>query len=192
MQKDLMKGSIDFLENDTMIFRYAWFTGNRSGAFPYLDIFAPQSGKLTELGQFYVSYKAFNPDTSYYTPIPERIEAEHYSTMSGIATQTVSDFDGIDDVGWIDAGDWLEYNIDVPSAGSYFVYFRISSNAATSVILKVDGQNTDTLTVPSSGGWQNWKTLLTQTYLPVGKHKLRVYAQKANFNLNWIRISDHA
>lgn len=191
MQKNLMKGSIDYLENDTMVFRYAWFTGNRSGAYPYLDIYAPQSGKLTELGQFYVTYKAYIPDTSFYTLVPERIEAEHYSTMSGISTEAVTDFDGVDNVGWIDAGDWLEYNIDVPSEGTFYVYFRISSNAATSVILKVDGQNTDTLKVPTSGGWQNWKTLGIQTDLPAGKHKLMVFAPTGSFNLNWIRISDH-
>jgi hypothetical protein len=191
MQKSYMKSSIDYLENDTMVFRYSWFTGNRSGAYPYLDIYAPQSGKLTELGKFYVTYKAFVPDTSWYTPIPDRIEAEHYTAMSGVSTETVTDFDGVEDVGWIDAGDWLEYNIDVPSAGLYYVYFRISSNATTSIILKIDGLNTDTLKVPSSGGWQNWKTLGIQTKLPAGKHKLRVFAPTGNFNLNWIRISDH-
>lgn len=191
MQKSYMKSSIDYLENDTMVFRYSWFTGNRSGAYPYLDIYAPQSGKLTELGKFYVTYRAFVPDTSWYNPIPARIEAEHYTTMSGISTETVSDFDGVDDVGWIDAGDWLEYNIDVPSEGMYYVYFRISSNATTSIILKVDGLNTDTLKVPSSGGWQNWKTLGIRTKFPAGKHKLRAFAPTGGFNLNWIRISDH-
>jgi hypothetical protein len=191
MQKNLMKGSIDYLENDTMVFRYSWFTGNRSGAYPYLDIYAPQSGKLTELGQFYVSYRAFVPDTSYYTPVPERIEAEHFTSMFGIATEPVTDFDGGDDVGWIDAGDWLEYNIDVPAAASYYVYFRVSANASTSIILKIDGVNKDTLKIPSSGGYQNWKTLSLQTGLPAGNHKLRIFAPTGKFNLNWLRISDH-
>jgi hypothetical protein len=192
MQKNLMKGSIDYLEKDTMVFRYSWFTGNRSGAWPYLDIYAPQSGKLTELGQFYVDYRAFIPDTSWYTPVPDRIEAEHFTAMFGTSNEAVTDFDGGDDVGYIDAGDWLEYNIDVPSTASYYVYFRIASTASTSIILKVDGQNSDTLSVVSSGGWQNWKTIGLQTVLPSGRHKLRLYTPTGKFNLNWIRISDHA
>jgi Glycosyl hydrolase catalytic core/Carbohydrate binding module (family 6)/Secretion system C-terminal sorting domain len=191
MQKNLMKGSIDYLENDTMIFRYSWFTGNRSGAYPYLDIYAPQPGKLTELGKFYVSYKANIHDTSYYSPVPVRIEAENYSAMSGIFTEAVSDFDGIDDVGWIDAGDWLEYNIEVLSAASYYIYFRVAALSNTSIIIKVDGKNTDTLKVSPTGGWQNWKTLGIQTDLPAGKHKFMVFAPKGGFNLNWLRISDH-
>jgi hypothetical protein len=192
MQKNYMKGSIDYLENDTMIFRYSWFAGNRAGAYPYLSIYAPVSGQLTELGQFYATYKAYVPDTSYYTPVPERIEAEHYSAMSGISTEPVTDFDGVENVGWIDAGDWLEYNIDVPSEGNGYVYFRVACTATTSIIIKVDGQSADTLKVPNSGGWQNWKTLSLQTSLPQGKHKLTLYAPTGGFNLNWLRISDHA
>jgi hypothetical protein len=88
--------------------------------------------------------------------------------MSGIFTEAVSDFDGIDDVGWIDAGDWLEYNIEVLSAASYYTYFRIAALSNTSIIIKVDGKNTDTLKVSPTGGWQNWKTLGIQTDLPAG------------------------
>ena len=190
-QKDLMKGSIDYLENDTMVFRYSWFTGNRSGASPYIDVYAPQSGKLTELGQFYVSYRAYVADTSYYIPLPDRFEAEHFTSMFGTSNEAVTDFDGVDDVGYIDAGDWLEYNIDVPSSGNYYVYFRVASTALSSIILKVDGENTDTLKLTSTGGWQNWKTFGLQTELPAGKHKFRAFTPTGKFNLNWIRISDH-
>ena len=193
MQKNLMRSSIDYMENDTMIFRYSWFAGPRSSVtYPYLSIYAPAKGQLTELGQLYVSYKAYIPDTSAYTIIPARIEAEKYSSMSGIFTETVNDFDGTDNVGWIDAGDWLEYNIDIPSERQWYIYFRISSNTNSSIIFRLDGQNTDTLKVPTSGGWQNWKTLGTQTALPAGKHRLMLYTPTGSFNLNWLRISDHA
>ncbi len=192
MQKNLMKSSIDYMENDTLVYRYSWFTGDRSGAYPYLDLFAPQSGKLTELGQFYVTYKARITDPDYFTPVPERIEAEHYSAMSGISTETTSDFDGTENVGWVDAGDWMEYNIEVPGSGTYFLYFRMAATAGGSLILRVDGQNTDTLKFSATGGWQSWKTLELETLLPAGKHKLAIYAPTGGFNLNWLRISDHA
>ncbi|MCB8995417.1 MAG: carbohydrate-binding protein [Bacteroidales bacterium] len=191
MQKSYMKGALDYLENDSMIFRYSWFIGRSSTAYPYNDIFAAQSGQLSELGQFYVDYHAYIPDTSYYRPVPDRIEAENFTSMYGIQTQTVSDFDGFDNVGWVDPGDWLEYNIDIPADGGYFLYTRIASNASTSLIFKLDGSNTDTLKVPYTGGWQSWKTLEMPVQLPSGKHKLMIYAPSGNFNLNWIRISDH-
>jgi hypothetical protein len=188
MQKSLMMGAIDFLENEPMIYRYSWFTGNRSGSSPYIDLFQPESGKLTELGQLYIS---FNPihDPNSYSPIPARIEAESYSSMSGIAIEATKDISGIANVGWIDANDWLEYNIEVPSNGDYTVFFRISANANTNLELRENNVTLQTIQVTTSGGWQNWKTLQTTIRLNAGKHKLRVFTGKGMFNLNWIEIN---
>jgi len=188
MQKGLMMGAIDYLENEPMVFRYSWFTGNRTGAFPYIDLFEPTSGKLTELGQLYLNFNpVHNPDS--YTPIPARIEAENYSVMSGISIQSTSDVSGIANVGWIDAGDWLEYNIDVPNAGEYTLYCRISANAGTSLEIQENSQTLQTMQIPSTGGWQNWKTFQFNLSLTAGKHKLSVYTGKGMFNLNWIEIN---
>ncbi len=187
MQKGLMMGAIDFLESDPMVFRYSWFTGSRNGAFPYIDLFDAQSGKLTELGELYVN---FNPvhDPNQYTLIPARIEAESYTAMSGTAIEATKDISGIANVGWIDAGDWLDYNIEVPSNSDYTFYFRISANAATSFDLKIDDILRETVQVATTGGWQNWKTLQTNLSLSAGKHKLRIYTSRGMFNINWLEI----
>jgi hypothetical protein len=102
----------------------------------------------------------------------------------------VKDVDGTADVGWIDAGDWLEYNINVPESMEYYFYFRIASSAKTSLEVRENGTALDTLQIPSSGGWQNWSTLMMPLALSQGKHKLRVYTDEGKFNLNWITISD--
>lgn len=188
MQKSLMMGAIDFLENEPMIYRYSWFTGNRSGNAPYIDLFEPQSGKLTELGQLYIN---FNPihDPNTYSVIPARLEAESYSSMSGIAIEATKDVSGIANVGWIDANDWLEYNIDVPASGNYSVSFRISANATTSLELRENNATIQTLQVAATGGWQSWETLHTNIPLTAGKHKLRIYTSKGMFNLNWLELT---
>lgn len=188
MQKGYMMGAIDYLENDTSIFRYSWFNGNRSGSYPYLDIFKLQSGQLTDLGKLYVS---FNPihDPNMYFSIPARLEAENYSTMSGISIEATKDVSGNANVGWIDAGDWLEYNIEVPETNDYNVFFRISANSATNLELKENNITIQTLQIQATGGWQNWKTLKTNINLTAGKHKLRVFTNRGLFNLNWIEIS---
>ncbi len=189
MQKGLVLGAIDLMESDTMIFRYSWITGDRTSNYPYLDLFEAQPGKLTELGDLYVNYNPVH-DTSIYTKIPARIEAENYTTMSGIALEAVDDFDGLADVGWIDAGDWLEYNIEVPDTESYYLYVRISSNANTSLEFRENDSILGTMQVPNSGGWQNWKTLVKQVTLNKGKHKLQLYTPTGQFNLNWIKFSN--
>lgn len=189
MQKDYMMGAIDYLEGDTTIFRYSWFTGRMATRYPYLELFNSVSGQLTELGQLYLN---FNPihDPNSYSPIPARLEAENYSTMSGIAIQVTSDVSGIANVGWIDANDWLEYNIDVPLENDYTVYFKIASNAATSLDLRENNVTLKTLAIPSSGGWQSWKTLQTTLHLSAGTHKIRVFTSKGQFNFNWIEFTE--
>jgi len=188
-QKNLMMSAIDFLENDPMVFRYSWFTGRWSTVEPYLNLFDAQSGKLSDLGQLYVS---FNPihDPDIYTTVPARLEAESYSTMQGISIEATKDVSGIANVGYIDAGDWLEYNIDVPATGDYTVYFRISANTNTSLELRENNIAIQTLQIPTSNGWQNWETLQTNINLTSGKHKLRIFTSKGSFNLNWLEITD--
>ena len=188
MQKGLMIGALDYLDNDTMIYRYSWFIGRSSSNARHYDIFESEPGVLTELGELYVNYNALH-DTSIYYPVPARIEAESYSEMSGIALESTSDFDGIANVGWIDAGDWLQYNIDVADTSNYYLYLRIASNATTSLDVIVGEESLGTVNITSTGGWQNWKTFSIQIPLNKGKAKLKLYANSSNFNINWLRIS---
>src|SRR6478672_475387 len=56
-----------------------------------------------------------------------RIEAENWTAMSGVLTEACSDAGGTLDVGWIDNGDWMDYTINVPAAGSFTLNLRIAS-----------------------------------------------------------------
>jgi hypothetical protein len=188
MQKSLMIGALDYLDNDTMIYRYSWFIGRSGPNTPHFDIFESEPGVLTELGELYVNYNALH-DTSIYYPVPARIEAESYSEMSGISLEGTSDFDGIANIGWIDAGDWLQYNIDVADTSNYYLYLRIASTATTSLDVIVGEESLGTVNITSTGGWQNWKTFSIQIPLNKGKAKMKLYANSANFNINWLKIS---
>lgn len=187
MQKNLLIGALDYLDNDTMIYRYSWFTG-RSNSGPFINIFEKEAGRLSELGELYVNYNPIH-DTSRYFPVPARIEAENYSSMSGIALEGTSDFDGIANVGWIDANDWLEYNLNASDSGSYYLYIRYAATANASInILKNDSLETS-VQLNSSGGWQNWRTIKSQVHLDSGKVKLCFFSPDGRFNLNWLRLS---
>jgi hypothetical protein len=188
MQKNLLLGALDYLDNDTMIYRYAWFTGDRSGAAPYIDLFKPAPGELSDLGKIYVNYYSSH-DTTKFTAIPSRIEAESYTKMSGVALETTADEDGFIDVGWIDAGDWLTYNVDVPADGKYYVYLRVAANAATSIQLKENETTLSSVAISYTGGWQSWKTFRSEIQLTKGQHTLKLLAPTGNFNLNWITFT---
>lgn len=188
MQKSLMLGAIDYLENDTNIFRYSWFTGDRTGNWPYLDIYGPEPGELTELGQLYLNFYPLH-DTTVYYQIPGRIEAESYNAMSGIQLEATADFDGLANVGYFDGGDWLQYHVEVPDSGEYYLYIRVASNATTSLEVLEEDLSLANFSIPSSGGWQNWRTLEQPIVLTKGKHRLKFYTPTGSLNVNWIHFN---
>jgi beta-glucanase (GH16 family) len=61
-----------------------------------------------------------------YNPLGT-IQAESYCTMSGIQTEACTDAGGGQNVGYIDANDWMGYRVNVPSAGSYTIQYRVAS-----------------------------------------------------------------
>ena len=56
-----------------------------------------------------------------------KIEAESYSQMSGVQTENTLDVGGGLNVGWQDNYDWMDYPVNVSTAGTYTVNFRVSS-----------------------------------------------------------------
>jgi chitinase len=130
-----------------------------------------------------------NPTTPSAYAIPGKIEAESFSAMSGIQTETTTDTGGGLNVGWIDTGDWMDYSVNVQSAGSYTVEYRVASPNATGQIQLRSGATTlTTTTVPNTGGWQNWQTVTATVNLSAGQQTLRVYAGGGGFNVNWINF----
>ncbi len=115
---------------------------------------------------------------------PGKIEAENYTAMNGIQTETCSE--GSLDVAYIDAGDWMDYSVNVQNAGTYTAEFRVSSPyAGTQLQLQKGGTVLATVTVPSTDGWQSWQTVSASVNLTAGTQTLRVYAATNGWNLNW-------
>ena len=188
LQKNLMYGALDYLDNDTMIHKYAWFIGRAASWAPPIGIFGA-AGVPTELGEIYLNFNSRH-DTTVFIDVPARIEAESYSDGFGVQIEGTSDFDGIANVGYIDGGDWLEYNINVQEAGDYFLYLRISANGNTSTDIYLDDLIAGTISIPYTGGWQSWETIKISVYLESGESKLRILTNTGGFNINWINISN--
>jgi hypothetical protein len=78
----------------------------------------------------------------------------------------------------------------VPKTGEYTFHFRVASTATTNIEVRENGVRLQTLPIPSSGGWQSWKTLKTNVTLTAGKHKLRIFTSRGSFNFNWFEITN--
>lgn len=123
--------------------------------------------------------------------LPNTIQAEAYCDMSGVKTESTSDAGGGSNVGYIDTGDWMKYDVDIPAAGTYTVSYRVASMNGGGVIQleKAGGSPVyGTVNVPATGGWQTWTTISHTVQLPAGKLSLGLAAKTGGFNINWIKV----
>jgi hypothetical protein len=127
------------------------------------------------------------------TPTSTKIEAETYSNMAGIQTEPTADAGGGMNVGWQDNNDWMDYAVNIATAGTYSVKFRVATlfNAPQFQLRSSTGNVLATVTVPNTGGFQNWQTVTAQVTLAAGQQTLRVVTTQANggWNFNWFELA---
>jgi len=118
-----------------------------------------------------------------------RIEAENYTAMSGVLTENCSE--GTLDVGWIDNGDWMDYTVSVPSAGSYAINLRIATPYSGSQLqIKNSGGGVlATVNLPLTGGFQTWQTTTATISLAAGTQTIRLQSTGSGWNINWLEIA---
>jgi hypothetical protein len=93
--------------------------------------------------------------------------------------------------GWnvcaVDAGEWLEWK-EVPLQGTVTLKLRYATpNADRKVRFVIDGVASETVTLPSTGGWDVWQTADVQTVtLPAGSyHTIRLEFIDDGINVNY-------
>ena len=125
-------------------------------------------------------------DISYFDSTTGNNGAESGNFRTDEDVDVVSDAEG-KTVHWIEAGEWLEYTVDVTQSGYYKMDFRYASNVAAGgpFSLKLDGQEVaSNITVSSTGDWDNWATKSVNGIpLIEGEHVLRVAIEQGGFNL---------
>ena len=141
--------------------------------------------------------------------IPGEIEAEHYDLGGeGLGYHDLSFGNSggslrhdnvdvevnpgmIDDhkVAGIEAGEWLNYSVNVTTAGAMTLHASVASaSAGRTFHIELDGIDiSGKLTVPNTGGWENWRTVsVTTSYIPTGKRNLRIVMDSGDFAISKI------
>jgi beta-glucanase (GH16 family) len=121
------------------------------------------------------------------------IQAESYSAMAGVQTETTTDAGGGLNVGWIEANDWMAYPaVTIPSAGTYTIEYRVASLSGGGTLqFELAGGSPvyGSLAVPSTGGWQTWTTIKHTVNLSAGSQSFAIKALAGGWNINWFKIS---
>ncbi|MBR5411765.1 MAG: glycoside hydrolase N-terminal domain-containing protein, partial [Fibrobacter sp.] len=151
-------------------------------------------GKVYEFdGNLKLTNQPFEPVT-----LPGKIEAESYIAMDGV--QIEPDEEGVPNLGWINDGDYSEYLVKVPAAGTYALTARVASAAeekSTITVTDSKGKALATLTVDpaKTKGWNDWYETSTTIALDKGEQKLKfTYSGSTDFlmNVDWYSFKTDA
>lgn len=124
--------------------------------------------------------------------IPGKIEAEDYIFQSGVQLENTTDVGGGQNIGYLDPGDYLDYNVQVAYNGTYQIDYRTASQqngALDFQILDSAGNVASTVHSPTfaaTGGWQSWTTNSFNIQLPEGFYQIRLSITQSPFNVNWM------
>lgn len=198
-QMKYMTEVVQYLEQDPDVFRYAWFmarTNNASwGAGINLLQAFPNQGHLTDLGKVFVYMSDFNPDVYYTTNM--LIPASDYIDQHGAVLAPSSDSEHlseaqlqIGDFGNNTSTSFVEYNIDVPKAGTYDIRLRYGSSNKQPISIYADGEPVaDNYILKGTGGVGSWTEENITVTLKAGKQTLKFErAPKAGLNVRRMEI----
>jgi len=110
----------------------------------------------------------------------------------GIEQNTDTTSNGYD-VGWSNPGTWINYTVNVATAGTYITSFRLASGATGGGTLHL--QNTagtnisGEITCPDTGGWETWSTVTASMTLPAGVQTFTLIEDSGSYNVNYISLS---
>ena len=143
--------------------------------------------------------------------IPGRIQAQNFDiggegeayhdTSSGnvygstdrdtdVDIRPTEDESGEYNIGYFQAGEWLEYTIDV-SPGTYDIGVRVASALSDGRLELSLGERTlTTVTVPNTGDWTSWETVTVEDIEIESEEQstLRVEALDSGVEFNWIEF----
>jgi YD repeat-containing protein len=141
-------------------------------------------------------------------PVPGTIQAEDFDNGGeGVAyhdTTTANEGNsyratGVDitntyvgpNVGWTQAGEWLEYTVNVAATGTYTLQAIAATPVGYGVVhFEIDGVDvTGPMAIPNTGGWGNYSAATkTGVNITAGQHVLKVGIDGFGFLFDAIRI----
>ncbi|WP_291125927.1 carbohydrate-binding protein [Flavobacterium sp. UBA6031] len=153
------------------------------------SITAADNGPLDGFRNFAITNQVTAP---VWLAVPGKIEAENFTSKSGMQAETTGDIGGGQNLGYIASWDWAEYAIENDSSNTnYQISFRLAATSTGGMIdFYVDDKYIGRVNAPNTGGWQTYQSVVSNLSLSQGKHYLKVVATVSGFNINYIDIQE--
>ncbi|MWB93156.1 carbohydrate-binding protein [Flavobacterium sp. GA093] len=186
-----MKEIVKSFENDPDIYRYSWFTGRVPITWTDMlegQLLSTSSGVLKPIGTAYINetYSAKKMN------VPGRITANKHYRRKGTGLQNTTDSGTVQNVNFINEGDWNEFMLNVAEAGTYDLSFRVASASidgkfdilVNDVVVKTDE------TFSATGGAQTFTDkVVAGIALPKGEVYLKIKFKSNEMTFNFIDVS---
>ncbi|UII26689.1 carbohydrate-binding protein [Fulvivirga maritima] len=128
--------------------------------------------------------------------VPGQIEVEDYFVNNGFEWEEAEDEGGGLNLSYTDAGDYLDFAVNVEEEGYYEVEYRVSSQdeggtVALFTLNEEDQENEiSRVSFEKTDDWQAWVTVNGSVAdLSQGFQRIRLKAITSLFNVNWIRLN---
>jgi len=96
-------------------------------------------------------------------------------------------------VGWCYAGEWLKYSVNVASAGTYTVSFRIANGTIANSTFHLEDNShnnlSGTVTVAPTGGYGTYTTVTATVTLMAGAQVLKFVEDSGGYNISHMTFS---
>lgn len=212
---------VEFFDGNTLIGTktdapYQWKAANLSLGMHgfYAKVFADANFSVTNIVKVQVGEQLPFLETAF--AIPGIIEPGNYDKFEGGVGQNISYVDSSQNnegdyrtneyvdavsstsegktIGWLTAGEWLEYTVDVQTAGKYDLNLRYASgnsNGGGPFYFEIDGKKISAdITVPTTQNWNTWESkTVNNIEFTKGKHVVRLVIGNGEFNLGRLTFS---
>jgi GH18 family chitinase len=202
---EFFNGSTSLGFDATAPYTFSW-TNVTAGTYTITARATDNAGAVTTSGAVTVIVNTVSVPQSPYGgtawSIPGTIEAERYdlggqgvafndntTANQGGAFRTdavdVEPYGNGFNVGYIVAGEWLEYTVNV-TAGTYNIQAYVAATTAGKTFrLELDGSTIGNFTVPNTGAWGTFQSsAVNSVTLTAGQKVLRIYATTGDFNID--------
>lgn len=181
-QMDYMCTVLNYLEQEPLVERYAWFMPRTLSAVdkaPYMQLLTHGSPvELTDLGVLFTRFSSF--DKKAYLPIVGGVGAHQYV---GVSTDNISlrvDSERKPYIFNIQEGVWADYQVSVAQQSTLKLTYATVVNSIVNVYQ--DGSMVATIDMPKTGGMNTLGTVEVADVLSRGNHTLRIEVVKGGFN----------
>jgi len=124
---------------------------------------------------------------AYHDTTPGNTGGQFRSTDVDIANSSEGGFL----IGWTASGEWLNYTVNVATAGTYTVQLRVASPGGASLHLGFNNSSNvwTAVSIPPTGDWQSWTTVSVPVTLGAGTQQMTILFDNGGMNLGLTTIS---